>query len=325
MQPPRNHGDEKRRVLKEVFGFDDFRPGQEQAVDALLAGRNVLTVMPTGSGKSLCFQVPALVQGGITIVVSPLVALMRDQVAALRLAGVGADAINSSRSRAENVAAWRRELDYALAQVRDHLSVYQLTIEPGTAFHQAHRRGELTVPSGDDAAALYEATQAALAAAGLPAYEISNHAAPGAACRHNLTYWRYGDYAGIGPGAHGRLTLDGEKLATRQRRGPEEWLADVEAAGHGTEARAVLDLETRRAEMTMMGLRLATGIARDDFVAETGAGFEAAFPAGALDDGRQCAEIIGFQVGLGDQIDKSTGHQPVGVAVAAIERVLDRR
>ncbi|MCH8092010.1 MAG: DNA helicase RecQ [Proteobacteria bacterium] len=108
MQPSGNHGDEKRRVLKEVFGFDDFRPGQEQAVDALLAGRNVLTVMPTGSGKSLCFQLPALVQGGITIVVSPLVALMQDQVAALRLAGVAADAINSSRSRAENVAAWRR-------------------------------------------------------------------------------------------------------------------------------------------------------------------------------------------------------------------------
>ena len=108
MQPSGNHDDEKRRVLKEVFGFDDFRPGQEQAVDALLAGRNVLTVMPTGSGKSLCFQLPALVQGGITIVVSPLVALMRDQVAALRLAGVGADAITSSRSRAENVAAWRR-------------------------------------------------------------------------------------------------------------------------------------------------------------------------------------------------------------------------
>jgi ATP-dependent DNA helicase RecQ len=97
----------KRKILKDVFGFDDFRPGQEQAMDALLAGRNVLTVMPTGSGKSLCFQVPALLLGGITVVVSPLVALMQDQVAALRLAGVRADAINSSRSRDENVAAWR--------------------------------------------------------------------------------------------------------------------------------------------------------------------------------------------------------------------------
>ena len=98
----------KQQVLKEVFGFEEFRPGQEQAVDALLAGRNVLTVMPTGSGKSLCFQVPALIRDGLTIVVSPLVALMQDQVAALNFAGVAADAINSSRDRAENVAAWRR-------------------------------------------------------------------------------------------------------------------------------------------------------------------------------------------------------------------------
>ena len=96
------------RVLRDVFGFDAFRPGQEAAIGALLAGRNVLTVMPTGSGKSLCFQVPALVLDGLTVVVSPLVALMQDQVAALRLAGVAADSINSSRDRADNVAAWRR-------------------------------------------------------------------------------------------------------------------------------------------------------------------------------------------------------------------------
>ena len=102
------HSDEKQRILKEVFGFDEFRPGQVRAMDALLAGQNVLTVMPTGSGKSLCFQVPALIRTGLTIVVSPLVALMQDQVAALRLAGVAADAINSSRERADNVAAWQR-------------------------------------------------------------------------------------------------------------------------------------------------------------------------------------------------------------------------
>lgn len=96
------------QILKDVFGFDSFRPGQEDAVSALLAGRNLLTVMPTGSGKSLCFQVPALLSDGLTIVVSPLVALMQDQVAALRLAGVAADSINSSRDRADNVAAWRR-------------------------------------------------------------------------------------------------------------------------------------------------------------------------------------------------------------------------
>src|ERR1700733_12388499 len=97
--------DPKRRILKDVFGFDAFRPGQEQAMDALLAGRNLLAVMPTGSGKSLCFQVPALVMGGLTIVVSPLLALMQDQVAALRLAGVAADAINSAHDRDANVAA----------------------------------------------------------------------------------------------------------------------------------------------------------------------------------------------------------------------------
>ena len=108
MPSPSFSPDAKRQILKDVFGFDAFRPGQEQAMDALLSGRHVLTVMPTGSGKSLCFQVPSLVQGGITIVVSPLVALMHDQVAALRLAGVAADAINSSVDRAENVAAWRR-------------------------------------------------------------------------------------------------------------------------------------------------------------------------------------------------------------------------
>jgi ATP-dependent DNA helicase RecQ len=100
--------DDKHRILKDVFGFDAFRPGQEQVVDALLAGRNVLTVMPTGSGKSMCFQVPALALGGLTIVVSPLVALMQDQVAALKLAGVAADTINSAKSREDNVAVWRR-------------------------------------------------------------------------------------------------------------------------------------------------------------------------------------------------------------------------
>ncbi|MEI9929517.1 MAG: RecQ family ATP-dependent DNA helicase [Rhizomicrobium sp.] len=105
--PQRKH-DAKRDILKDVFGFDDFRPGQEEAIDALLSGGHVLTVMPTGSGKSLCYQIPALILGGLTIVVSPLVALMQDQVAALRLAGVAAESINSSRSREDNVAAWRR-------------------------------------------------------------------------------------------------------------------------------------------------------------------------------------------------------------------------
>ena len=108
MAPTSAPSADDRRILHEVFGFDDYREGQEPVVRALLAGRNALAVMPTGSGKSLCFQVSALALGGLTIVVSPLVALMQDQVAALRLAGVPAETINSARDRADNVAAWRR-------------------------------------------------------------------------------------------------------------------------------------------------------------------------------------------------------------------------
>ena len=119
----------------------------------------------------------------------------------------------------QTVAAWRDELREALALAGNHLSVYQLTIEPETAFASAVRRGDFAVPDEDMAAALYEATQEALAEAGLPAYEISNHARPGEESRHNLTYWRYGDYVGIGPGAHGRLTLDGVRYATRASTG----------------------------------------------------------------------------------------------------------
>src|SRR5271167_805048 len=118
----------------------------------------------------------------------------------------------------QSLAAWRRELDEALMLAGDHLSVYQLTIEPGTAFATMQRRGELVVPAEEEAAALFETTQDRLAARGLPAYEISNHARPGAECRHNLAYWRYQDYVGIGPGAHGRLTMGDVKYATRQAR-----------------------------------------------------------------------------------------------------------
>ncbi|HEX6093745.1 MAG TPA: radical SAM family heme chaperone HemW, partial [Dongiaceae bacterium] len=170
----------------------------------------------------------------------------------------------------QTVAAWREELREALALAGNHLSVYQLTIEPETAFASAVRRGDFTVPDEDMAAALYEATQEALAEAGLPAYEISNHARPGEESRHNLTYWRYGDYAGIGPGAHGRLTLEGVKFATRQHRAPEAWLEMVERSGHATRQRDVVDAEARREEMLMMGLRLAEGIDANRFASETG-------------------------------------------------------
>jgi len=159
-------------------------------------------------------------------------------------------------------AAWRRELDDALRLAGEHLSLYQLTLEPGTAFATLARRGELSLPDEETTAALFEMTQDRLGAAGLPAYEISNHARPGAECRHNLTYWRYQDYVGIGPGAHGRLTRGGAKYATRQYRLPEKWLAVAEATGTGIEETATIDRETVIEEMLMMGLRLVEGVSR---------------------------------------------------------------
>jgi putative oxygen-independent coproporphyrinogen III oxidase len=163
----------------------------------------------------------------------------------------------------QTVADWQRELDEALKLAGDHISLYQLTIEPGTAFATLARRGDLTPPEDEAAAALYEATQDCLAAAGLPAYEISNHARPGAECRHNLAYWRYQDYVGVGPGAHGRLSRAGVKYATRQRRAPEAWLAAIETAGTGVEETAPIDREAAVEEMLMMGLRLTEGIERN--------------------------------------------------------------
>lgn len=181
----------------------------------------------------------------------------------------------------QSPAAWQDELRQALDQGARHLSLYQLTIEPGTVFHAAARRGELPLAEDSTAARLFEATQETLAAAGLPAYEISNHAAPGEASRHNLVYWRYGDYVGIGPGAHGRLTLSSGKHATRQHRAPEVWLERVEAEGHATTADDIVAPEQRRDEMLMMGLRLSEGIGRAAFRRETGSE-----PEQALDSAR---------------------------------------
>jgi putative oxygen-independent coproporphyrinogen III oxidase len=162
----------------------------------------------------------------------------------------------------QTAAGWRAELDEALRLAGDHLSLYQLTIEPGTAFAALARRGEM-IPADDEIAAeLYEMTQDRLAQAGLSAYEISNHARPGGECRHNLVYWRYQDYVGAGPGAHGRLTVAGEVYALRQRRAPEAWLAAVEIAGTGLDEHAPIDRDMALAEMLMMGLRLNEGVAR---------------------------------------------------------------
>jgi putative oxygen-independent coproporphyrinogen III oxidase len=160
----------------------------------------------------------------------------------------------------QTVAAWRDELARAIAEAGDHLSLYQLTIEPDTPFASLHAAGKLATPDDDTARALYDATQDVCGARGLPAYEISNHARPGGECRHNLVYWRYGEYAGIGPGAHGRLDVDGRRYATATEKNPEQWLTLVEARGHGLVVDDVLTRTEQADELLLMGLRLTEGI-----------------------------------------------------------------
>jgi putative oxygen-independent coproporphyrinogen III oxidase len=162
----------------------------------------------------------------------------------------------------QSLTGWDEELREALTLAGEHLSLYQLTIEPGTAFGNRAARGERLAADEDTAAALFELTQQRLMAAGLPAYEISNHARPGAACRHNLVYWRYQDYLGIGPGAHGRVTSGGAKLAITQLRAPEAWLAQIESAGTAIDETTTIARETAVEEMVMMGLRLVEGVSR---------------------------------------------------------------
>ena len=177
----------------------------------------------------------------------------------------------------QSVAAWEAELGEALTLAGSHLSLYQLTIEPGTAFGHRAERGETLAADEDTAAALYEVTQERLAAVGMPAYEISNHARPGAECRHNLAYWRYEDYLGIGPGAHGRVTRDDGKLATQQRRAPEAWLAAIEETGSAIEEVTPIVRDTAVEEMLMMGLRLTEGVARSRLEALAGRSAEDLF------------------------------------------------
>jgi putative oxygen-independent coproporphyrinogen III oxidase len=182
----------------------------------------------------------------------------------------------------QTVSVWEAELAQGLALAGDHLSLYQLTIEEGTAFHAAWREGRLVLPDEDTAAELYETTQAMMEAAGMPAYEISNHAALGGHSRHNMTYWRYGEYAGIGPGAHGRLHLDGAVVATAQRRKPETWLDLVEGRGHGTELIKPVAPAESGEEMIMMGLRTTSGVDLPRLEALTGAPFNDAVDRDAL-------------------------------------------
>lgn len=172
----------------------------------------------------------------------------------------------------QDAASWRSELTDALALAEGHVSLYQLTIEPGTAFHALERTGKLHIPAGDDAAALYALTQELCDRHGLPAYEISNHVREGEESRHNLLYWRYGEYAGIGPGAHGRLMIGGARYALSALRDPAGWAARVETSGLGLESEEKLTPREQAEEMLLMGLRLREGLSLDRFAAVTGHG-----------------------------------------------------
>lgn len=165
----------------------------------------------------------------------------------------------------QTLPAWRAELTKALGLAHDHLSLYQLTIEAGTPFAALHRAGKLTIPKPERAEAFYALTQELCDAAGLPAYEVSNHARPGEESRHNLLYWRGHDYAGIGAGAHSRITKDGIKFALSTLKLPEAWRAAVAVNGHGIEQQESLSPRQSADEYLLMGLRLAEGIELSHF------------------------------------------------------------
>jgi len=160
----------------------------------------------------------------------------------------------------QSLTGWEQELKDAIALAADHLSLYQLTIEEGTPFHTLYHAGKLKMPDADLGAEFYDLTQIVTEEAGMPAYEVSNHARPGAECRHNLVYWRYGDYVGVGPGAHGRLTVGASRLATSTELHPETWLENVERHGHGLIENSGLGEEEQGDEFLLMGLRLTEGI-----------------------------------------------------------------
>jgi len=170
----------------------------------------------------------------------------------------------------QTLQAWAAELKRALGEAADHVSLYQLTIEPDTPFSALHAAGKLTIPNEDLGRDLYDLTQSICADAGLPAYEISNHARPGAECRHNLIYWRGHEYAGIGPGAHGRLNIGPRRYATETERRPETWLMRVLATGDGLTVDEALTPGERADEYLLMGLRLAEGIETARYVALCG-------------------------------------------------------
>jgi putative oxygen-independent coproporphyrinogen III oxidase len=194
----------------------------------------------------------------------------------------------------QTLAAWEVELSDALAFGTGHLSLYQLTIEPGTRFATLAAKGDLVIPDGDTAADLFDATQAITRAAGLPRYEVSNHARPGEESRHNLSYWRYGDYAGVGPGAHGRRLCQ----ATERHKKPENFIAAVTRNGHGLKVEADLPAHERATEAMLMGLRLTEGIDLARVEARSGLQREAFVDGGAV------ARLVqqGLILGDGDRL-----------------------
>jgi putative oxygen-independent coproporphyrinogen III oxidase len=192
----------------------------------------------------------------------------------------------------QTLAGWRSELARALDLAADHLSLYQLTIEPGTAFEALHRRGEIVLPDAETAAALYEATAEEAGRFGLLPYEVSNYAKPGSESRHNLAYWRYGDYAGIGPGAHGRVSLGDRLLATRRHRAPEIWAQRVEAVGHGSGEDVAVTRGERAREMLLMGLRLSEGISAPRFETRTGMALADAIEPDILEQAIEAGYVV---------------------------------
>lgn len=181
--------------------------------------------------------------------------------------------------------AWTRELELALAHAVDHLSLYQLTIEDGTAFARLYEKGSFKLPDEDDAAALYMLTGDICGRHGLSAYEVSNYAKADSECRHNLVYWRYGDYVGVGPGAHGRLTTDEGRIATAALKAPGAWLASVEADDHGLETREFVSATEQGDEMMLMGLRLSEGVSLKRFERLAGQPLEATRLDGLIGQG----------------------------------------
>lgn len=185
----------------------------------------------------------------------------------------------------QSVQAWREELVEALAHAPTHLSLYQLTIEPDTPFKALHEAGKLVIPDHDLARDLYEVTQEICDKYGMPAYEVSNHSRPGDECRHNLLYWRYGEYAGIGPGAHGRLFTERRRRALVTERSPEAWLDYVERDGHGIVGDEALSNENEADEFLLMGLRLREGIDPKRFALLKGKAFDARRIAALSEEG----------------------------------------